>query len=345
MSAPQAPFPPRRIPRAERKLVHLSSDDLVRVELPEQEIGLPVGIRPGVDGVDLTTWAGGNQARLDDLLARHGAILFRDFAIAGIPGFERLIEAVSGGLLDYRYRSTPRKHISGRIFSSTEYPADQFIPLHNELSYTTAWPMKIWFYCVQPAASGGETPIADSRKIIESIDPSVVERFARLNVMYVRNYGEGVDLPWQEVFQTASKADVEDACRTMGLAFEWKSTDRLRTRQICQAVATHPKTGARVWFNQAHLFHISRLKAAMRHSLLATFAEDDLPRNVYYGDGSPIDGAVIDHVSDVCERHAVVFPWKQGDLLLLDNMLAAHGRRPFEGPRKVVVGMAETVHA
>jgi alpha-ketoglutarate-dependent taurine dioxygenase len=318
----------------------VSADDLVRTDLPGADVGLPVTMRPGLDGVDLLTWAGAGQTRIDQLLTEYGAILFRGFAIDGIPAFERLIETVSGGLLDYTYRSTPRKQVSGRIFSSTEYPSDQFIPLHNELSYATAWPMRIWFYSVQPATSGGETPIADSRKVIADIDPGIVERFARAKVMYVRNYGEGVDLPWQEVFQTTSKADVEATCRNAGLTFEWKSNDRLRTRQICQAVAVHPKTGARVWFNQAHLFHISRLTSAVRESLLATFEEEDLPRNVYYGDGSAIEGSVIDHIGEIYARHAVAFPWKQGDILLLDNMLTAHGRRPFEGARKVVVGMA-----
>jgi hypothetical protein len=175
---------------------------------------------------------------------------------------------------------------------------------------------------VQPSPSGGETPLADSRKIIGGIDPAIVERFARSKVMYVRNYGEGVDLPWQEVFQTTSKADVEATCRNAALEFEWKSNGRLRTRQICQAVSTHPKTGAPVWFNQAHLFHISRLKPAVRESLLSAFAEQDLPRNVYYGDGSPIESAELDHIGEVCSE---VVAWQRGDILLLDNMLTAHG--------------------
>jgi alpha-ketoglutarate-dependent taurine dioxygenase len=296
-----------------------------------------------MEGVDLITWADGNRPHIEQLLTEYGAILFRDFTMAGVSAFERLIEAVSGELLDYTYRSTPRKQIEGRIYTSTEYPRDQSIPLHNELSYASAWPMKIWFYCVQPASSGGETPIADSRSVMTGIDPVIAERFARSRIMYVRNYGEGLDLPWQEVFQTTSKVAVEETCRNADLEFEWKTRDRLRTRQICQAVATHPKTGERVWFNQAHLFHISRLRPAVRESLLSTFAEEDLPRNVYYGDGSPIESSVLDHIGEVYRQRTVTFAWKGGNILLLDNMLTAHGRRPFEGTRSVVVGMAETI--
>jgi len=319
----------------------MSSEDVVRTELPNAIDRLPVVMSPGTAGVDLIAWTGSHRLRVDDLLTEYGAMLFRDFTLAGISAFEQLVEAVSGGLLDYTYRSTPCKQVQGRIYSSTEYPADQSIPLHNELSYSGSWPMKIWFYCVQPAVSDGETPIADSRRVLAGIDPLVVKRFERGGVMYVRNYGEGVDLSWQEVFQTSSHAAVEGICRNANLTFEWKSGDRLRTRQICQAVTTHPKTGERVWFNQAHLFHISRLKPALRESLLSAFAEEDLPRNVYYGDGSQIESATLDHIGHVYDERTVTFRWRLGDILLLDNVLTAHGRRPFQGERRIVVGMAD----
>jgi len=334
-----------KIARSARKLVRISVEDVVRTELPRASDRWPVIMHPGIEGVDLLTWASGHRLRIDHLLREYGAILFRNFSLTGIGAFEQLVEAISGGLLDYTYRSTPRTQVQGRIYTSTEYPSDQSIPLHNELSYASAWPMKIWFYCVQPASSGGETPIADSRRVYAGIDPHVLERFERSGVMYVRNYGEGVDLPWQEVFQTSSRTAVEQICRNANLSYEWKSGDRLRTRQVCQAATTHPKTGERVWFNQAHLFHISRVEPAVRESLLSTFAEEDLPRNVYYGDGSPIESATLDHIAAVYDEQTVTFTWHRGDILMLDNVLTAHGRRPFGGERRVVVGMAETVSA
>ena len=125
------------------------------------------------------------------------------------------------------------------------------------------------------------------------------------------------------------------------MEFEWADDDCLRTRQLCQAVATHPCTGQVVWFNQAHLFHISRLAPEVREALLTVFAEEDLPRNVYYGDGAPIEASILDEITRIYEQQAICFPWQEGDILMLDNMLAAHGRKPFTGKRKVVVGMAE----
>jgi alpha-ketoglutarate-dependent taurine dioxygenase len=302
---------------------------------------LPLVLRPATRGLDLIHWAKSNTGFIDRTLLQHGAILFRGFGLADVVEFERLIEAVSGPLLNYSYRSTPRTLVSGRIYSSTEYPAHQSIPLHNENSYSRSWPMKLWFFSMLVAQQGGATPIADSRKIFKAIPPEICDCFVRKGLMYVRNYGIGLDLPWQEVFQTSSKAVVEDFCRKSDMEFEWLADDQLRTRQICQVVERHPRTGEMVWFNQAHLFHLSRLPMEVRQWLLLTLGEQNLPRNVYFADGSSIDSEMIDEIARVCDEHSIVFPWDEGDVLLLDNMLTAHGRKPFVGERKVVVGMAE----
>jgi alpha-ketoglutarate-dependent taurine dioxygenase len=303
---------------------------------------LPLVVRPAEDGVNLVQWSSANAAFIESYLLRNGAILFRDFGLTAVETFERLIAGVSGPLLDYSYRSTPRHVVNGRIYSSTEYPAHQSIPLHNENSYTRNWPMKLSFFALQVAEKGGETPLADSRKIYQAIPAEIRECLVRKGLMYVRNYGTGLDLPWQEVFQTSSKAVVEDYCRKALMEYEWVGADQLRTRQKTSVVETHPKTGELVWFNQAHLFHVSRLAPEVRNWLLAAYAEADLPRNVYFADGSQIDPAMLDEITQVYNDHSIVFPWRAGDVLMLDNMLTAHGRKPFVGRRKVVVGIAES---
>src|ERR1044072_5466946 len=141
------------------------------------------------------------------------------------------------------------------------------------MSYTRNWTMVLVFLCVEAAPEGGETPIADSRRVFNQIDPAVRERFARKQVMYVRNYGEALDLSWQNVFQTEDREEVEDYCRSAKIEFEWKGNNELRTKQVCQAIATHPDTGEQVWFNQAHLFHVSNLGEQMRESLFASADE------------------------------------------------------------------------
>ena len=163
--------------------------------------------------------------------------------------------------------------------------------------------------------------------------------------MYMRNYGNGLDVPWQKVFNTEDPAVVEAFCRTNGILYEWKADGELRTRQVAQAIAVHPLTGETVWFNQAHLFHVSNLEPAVREGLLAVVAEEDLSRNACYGDGSPIESDLLDEIRDVYRSVAVQFSWQEGDVMMLDNMLAAHGRTPFKGRRQILVAMAEPCRA
>jgi len=102
----------------------------------------------------------------------------------------------------------------------------------------------------------------------------------------------------------------------------------------------HPRTGENLWFNQAHLFHVSSLGKEIAETLISSLGEENLPRNTYYGDGSPIEPEVLDCIRAAYEQIKIKFPWQKNDLLLLDNMLFTHGREPYTGTRKVLVGMA-----
>ncbi|MBD2335848.1 TauD/TfdA family dioxygenase [Calothrix sp. FACHB-156] len=324
-----------------RKSIPVSSENLVITNFLEADQQLPLIIQPAVDGVNLVSWASNNSDWIEKQLILYGGLLFRNFSISYHGEFANFMQAVAGELIEYSYRSTPRTQVDGNIYTSTEYPPEQSIPLHNEMAYSLNWPMKIAFFCVKAAMQGGETPIADSRKVFQRINPKIKERFIQKNIMYVRNYGQGIDLPWETVFQTNNKAEVEAYCQSAGIDFTWLDGNRLRTSQVCQAVATHPQTGDLVWFNQAHLFHISSLKSEVRKSLLAVLNAEELPRNSYYGDGSEIETSLLEEIQSIYEQQTVTFSWQEGDILLLDNMLVAHGRKPFSGARKVLVGMAQ----
>jgi len=274
-------------------------------------------------------------------LARHGALLLRGLNLRTTGDFETVARTISPRLIEYGERSSPRTRISRGIYTSTDHPPDQPIVLHNEQSYTLNWPMKIWFYCAQPAATGGRTPLADSRKILKRLRPEIVERFEQKQIMYVRNYNPGVGLSWREAFQTDDRAEVERYCAQEEIDVDWRDGDRLRTRQVRPAVRIHPDTGERVWFNHAMFFNLSSLEPAARETMLAVVDESEVPFNTFYGDGTPIEPAVMDEIRGAYDSETVKFDWQRGDLLLVDNMLAAHGRESFTGDRKVLVAMAE----
>jgi alpha-ketoglutarate-dependent taurine dioxygenase len=259
-----------------------------------------------------------------------------------MEAFNDFMRIVSRSLMEYKERSTPRTRVGSDIYTSTEYPPHLDIVQHNENSYASTWPRTIAFYCEVPADTGGETPLADSGEVYRRVPGRVREAFASTGVMYVRNYGLGVDLSWQDAYQTSDRAAVEAYCRGASISCEWlDGGQRLRTRQVRPAVARHPLTREWLWFNQAHLFHTSGLDRATREALHATFAEADLPRQAFFGDGSPIPVAWLDDVRDAYRESLQVFSWQRGDVLLVDNMRISHGRRAFTGPRKVYVAMAE----
>lgn len=300
---------------------------------------LPALITPSRPGEALLDAFAPMRADSEALLSRIGGVLLRGFEVPSVDAFRAFAAAFGHPLLAYEFGSTPRSAVGGGVYTSTEYPAHQHIPLHNEQAYTREWPMKIWFHCVTAAPEGGETPIADSRAIWRHMPEAIRRRFAP-GVLYVRNYGE-FDVPWQQVFNTSERAEVEAWCTRSGIRFEWKPDGGLRTTQLCQATAVHPRTGETVWFNQAHLFHVSNLQPEVRESLEELLGADEMPRNACFADGSAIPDAMLDEVRAVLAAQTVSFRWQAGDVLMLDNMLAAHARAPFKGPRKVVVAMAE----
>lgn len=302
---------------------------------------LPLVIQPSIDAVDLISWASNSREFIESHLQKHGAILFRKFNIDSTSEFQNFICSVSGELMDYRERSSPRRSVEGKIYTSTDYPADQSIFLHNENSYAQMWPMRIFFYCVNPASEGGETPLADVRKVFERIRPEIREPFMEKNILYLRNFSKLVGMPWQTAFQTNDRSEVEDYCEKAGYDLIWESDNRLKTRRIGQAAARHPGTGEMVWFNHAAFFHISTLDASIKEGLLKEFGEDGLPANTYYGDGSIIEPWVLDELREAYKSETVKFLWQQNDVLMVDNMLVAHGRSPYTGPRKIVVGMTQ----
>jgi len=332
----------RRFRAGARKPVRLSPETLVRTRpLREGATAPPLVVEPNAEHVVLEEWARDRREWLEGELCRHGALLFRGFGVADVARFEQVARAVSGELIEYGERSSPRSRLRAGVYTSTDHPADQPILLHNEQSYTLDWPMKLWFCCLRPAARGGRTPLADSRRVLARVPPRTAEAFASRQVTYVRNYNGGLGLTWQETFQTDERAAVEAHCRAAAIEFEWRGGDRLRTRQVRPAIRTHPRTGEQVWFNHALFFHVSSLGESERRSMLALVGEEELPYNTYYGDGSPIEPGVLAELRRAYDQEAVAFDWQAGDVLLVDNMLTSHGREPFEGGRSVVVAMSE----
>jgi alpha-ketoglutarate-dependent taurine dioxygenase len=288
--------------------------------------------------------AADRREEFSDALLDHGALLFRGFAIDSIDAFIRFVKAFSGTdrLFDYAGGASPRDALGDGSYSSTEYPAHLGLPLHNELSYADRYPSRLFFCCLAEPASGGETTLGDSRRILAHVDPQVVDAFRRRGLRYVRNLSAaaGSGYSWQDALETHDPQVAEQRCRAIGADFRWGEGGMLHMSQLRPATAVHPETGDEVWFNQADGFHPSVLEPETYAALVAECGgEDRLRLGVTHGDGGPIDVEALEHVRKVLRAETVPHAWRGGDILVIDNLLAAHGRLPFTGPRKIALAM------
>jgi alpha-ketoglutarate-dependent taurine dioxygenase len=334
--------------------IHSEKREKEKMELPEQNLQqeplvettylavgehLPLVITPQSGALDLVAWAESQQSFLETELSTHGALLLRGFDGLSPADFERFALTLCADLFHENGEHVPADVGAGNLYTPVFYAPDKKLLWHTENSFNVAWPMKIFFFCGQPAAKGGETPIVDNRRVFEHIAPHIREPFLQKGIMYVRTYEEGLGLPWQKVFRTEKREEVEAYCQQADIAFEWKDRGRLQTRQVRPAVLQHPQTGEWLWWNQAAHWHPACLEPEVRDALQMLFAEEDLPRNCFYGDGSVIEDTVMEAICEAYQAMEVSFPWRQGDILLLDNMLMAHARNPYEGQRKIYVSM------
>jgi alpha-ketoglutarate-dependent taurine dioxygenase len=282
-------------------------------------------------------------ADLDGELRNHGAILFRGFGMADREAFALLMNRCGRRPMEYLDGNSPRTKLGDSVYTSTEYPPEFFISLHNELSYSNRWPARLFFCCVTEPAEGGETPLVDSRTLLRSLPGELVEEFRSRGVRYIRNLhgGRGYGPSWQKTFQTSARQDVEDFARSSGATATWLADGSVRLTQLGPGTARHPVTGEEVWFNQADQFHPSTHPQNVYQSMMALFKgrEELLPQNATFGDGDSIPLGHLETIRSVTRMKLIAFPWRAGDVLMVDNMLAAHGRRPFKGPRRVLVSM------
>ncbi|MEH3117456.1 MAG: AMP-binding protein [Methylorubrum populi] len=300
----------------------------------------PLVIEPPSADIDPAAWAARERGWVEDKLRHHAGLLFRGFGIATPQEFEAFAEALHPGLYG-GYGDLPKNEGGRNTYRSTPYPEREMILYHNESSHLHAWPRKQWFFCQEPSPVGGATPIVDCREMYRRLPAELAARFERLGLIYVRTFTERFDVDWRRFFHTEDRAQVEARCRAEGVDFDWLDDNTLQTRTRCPAVIVHPLTGEKSFFNQVQLHHTRCLDPDLRADLLGLVGPRRMPRDVLYGDGSPIEDAVMDELGRLYEACAVRFDWHRGDVAMLDNMLAAHARDPFEGPRRIVVAMGD----
>jgi len=279
---------------------------------------------------------------LAGLLAAEKALVLRGFAVNPAE-LDEVLDALLPDRLAYVHGNSPRTRVGRNIYTSTEYPAEFAISMHNEMSYAAHWPVRLAFYCENAPDSGGATPVIDGELWLELVGPDIREAFSG-GVCYLQNLHDGFGLgkSWRQTFETDDRAQVEEFLAAAGASWEWRADGGLRVEQVRPATIRHPVTGAEVWFNQADQWHPAGLDDATSRELTQIMAPEDLPQSVTFADGGAIPDEYVTRIRDRGLDAAVDVDWRPGDLLLIDNVLVGHGRRPFTGPRRVLVAMSGT---
>ncbi len=286
--------------------------------------------------------SGVDRQAIRAFVAEHGSLLIRGLGLCDGAGAARVFRQL-GHLMPEKEAFAPRERYAPGVYTASKWPPNQQMCMHHELSYALKVPSLMLFACVVPPTAGGATPVADAAAVLEALPPELVERFERLGWMLIRNYNDDIGASLADAFGSDDRNAIESYCRAHEIRFEWQNGGggALRTWQRRPAIVPHPRTGRRCWFNQIAFLSEWTLAAELREYLVEVYGSDGLPFNTQFGNGDPIGPDVIEVINEVYEAHTVREPWQAGDLLVVDNIRAAHGREAFEGPREVVVGLAE----
>ena len=319
--------------------------------IPDAPLPQLIDPQPDIGSRSAMEWAHEHADEIKALVHQVGVVLIRGLKIADPENFRAVCAAIEPDLRSYTGGDSPRNGVGDKVYTSTEYDASLEVLLHNELSYAGWSPSLVFFGCMLPSLTGGETHVADGRRIYNALPTDIRDQFEQKGVAYLQHLWDangqpGIGKSWQETFETDDRAAAERYLAESGMEWEWTDFG-IRTRAPHNAVRQHPMTGESCWWNQADQWHRGLAGVKTSFGLSedprfdpATSGEESLGNHVTYGDGSEIDVEDLLSVRKISASLEVAFPWEQGDIMLIDNILAMHGRKPFTGPRRVIVAMA-----
>ncbi|MGW2014444.1 TauD/TfdA family dioxygenase [Streptomyces sp. NPDC001927] len=298
-------------------------------------------IESATGGAGAAAWVAEHRGEVLAVVAEHGAAVVTGLGLHSVSD----VEAVLGQLGVRPVREAEgfaarTEHAYG-VYSSAAWPPRQPMCMHHELSYAGQFPGLLLFACLRAPSTGGTTALADATAVLDALPSELVERFEREGWLLTRAYHEEIGTSLTQAFGTTDTHAIDRHCRDRDIVADWQPDGSLRTRQHRSAVVRHPGTGRRCWFNQIAFLNQWTMDREVRDFLVEEYGPDGLPFNTSYGNGDSVAAETVEQINKVYEAHTVRRPWQAGDLMLVDNIRTAHSREPYEGPRQVVVAMAD----
>ena len=298
-------------------------------------------------------WLRENKALVEALLLNEGAIYFRDFKLEDTSSFEEFINAFPAQDINYVGGVAPRGGAQGRTYESTKWPNDLKIPMHQEMAYMHRQPNKLCFYCLLAPEADGETLVGNARTLaLDTLDPIFIDKLRTKGLSYERNMRDQntslgdedldrVHTVWQVQYQTEDKQEVENILTENGYSFSWEEDGSLTSYWNTPAFRNHSVSGQEILFQSGHGTQTSSAMFGRLYDekMKGFYAQGThkKPFLTTFGDGELIEQKDIDSLLELYRMAEVKVPYKSGDVLLLDNQLALHGRNTFEGDRAVRV--------
>jgi hypothetical protein len=284
-------------------------------------------------------WIQESRETFDQQAIHHGTVLFRGFPLSTDQDLDRFIRAFDYPNFPYEesLSNAVRVNRTERVFTANEAPPEVTICLHHEMAQTPVYPSRLFFFCEQPADEGGATPLCRSDILFSRLQGEFPEFIADCetkgllytNIMPAENDPtSGMGRSWQSTFRAETRQAAEARLQNLGYSWAWLPDGCLRsTTPVLQAVM-EVEPGRKTFFNQ----------------LIAAFhgwkdSRNDPTKAITFGDGSPLNPETMDAVARIAEELTFNVPWKKGDVALVDNRVAMHGRRTFSGTRKVLASL------
>lgn len=281
-----------------------------------------------------------NKEKIRADLLKHGAIWFRGFDLMkSVSGYREFWEALEfDPCLDPLHSSGLRKFASERdaLYEEVNKPSlrGHYIGLHAESTAkrTAAYAA---FVCFQRATEGGgRFLVADGAAILADMDRKLLKdlynRKIRISV-------SNLDIPpsfpdfVKEGFKNAVDAAVAPKF-DMDLEMIYEADGkpgRLQAIETAESpINRHPVTGMPVWMNNAHN-HCRKLRDRRPCGVPEVGMTE-----VFYAD--TMDTMSLEDcetIKKISEKHITALSMEPGDVLLVDNYRALHGRDVFAGDR------------
>jgi hypothetical protein len=288
-------------------------------------------------------WLAGTVPGIRSALSDAGAVLISGLPVGSVADVARVRDVIMDTPMTPTESFAPRQALGYDLFSPIRWPSDRTLCPHHEESYSLRSPGLLLLACLRMPTGGGEPLLTDSRDMLRRLPATLVGRLRSHGWLLTRTFRDRIGTSWREAFHVQEVVTVEDLLCRNSISFEWLPGGGLRTTRTRPAVVCHPGTGDECWFNDAGFLNEWSLDPAEREVLLAAFGSEGVPVNTAVGDRSPLVTSDVLGIEKTYEELAVPVTWRAGDVLLLDNILVAHGRRPYTGKREVVVALGDPI--